>query len=71
MNKRSLEKLRMDRRLAGRKGWISKADLAREAESLPDASEKIAEREAEPDPGEIDAGPPEANPQVSTGLDPA
>jgi hypothetical protein len=71
MNKRSLEKLRMDRRLAGRKGWISKADLAREAESLPDASEKIAEREAEPDPGEIDAVPPEANPQVSTGLDPA
>ncbi len=71
MNKRSLEKLRMDRRLAGRKGCISKADLAREAESLPDASEKIAEREAEPDPGEIDAVPPEANPQVSTGLDPA
>ena len=71
MNKRSLEKLRMDRRLAGRKGWISKADLAGEADSLPDASEKIAEREAEPDPGEIGAVPPEANPQVSTGLDPA
>ncbi len=71
MNKQSLEKLRMDRRLAGRKGWTSKADLAGEAESLPDASEKIAEREAEPDPGEIDAVPPEANPQVSTGLDPA
>ena len=63
MNRRSLEKLRMDRRLAGRKGWMSRADLARKAEGLPDASGKIAEEEeAEPDPGEADAMPPEANP---------
>jgi hypothetical protein len=65
MNRRSLEKLRMDRRLAGRKGWISKADLAGEAEALPDASGKIAAKEAEPDPGEIDAVPPEALPDAS------
>jgi hypothetical protein len=71
MNRRSLEQLRMDRRLAGRKGWISKAGLAGEAEALPDASGKIAAREAEPDPGEIDAVPPEADPQIPTGLDTA
>ena len=69
MNRRSLEELRMDRRLAGRSGWMSKADLAGEAEALPDASEKIAVNEAEPDPGEIDAGQPGAAPQIPTGLD--
>ena len=71
MKKQSLEKMRLDRRLAGRRGWISKADLAGEAEGLPDASEKIAEEEAQPDPGEVDAVPPEASPEISTGLDPA
>jgi hypothetical protein len=71
MNKRSLEALRLDRRLAGRKGWMSKADLAGKAEALPDASEKIAVREAEPEPDEIDAVTPEAAPQPPTGLEPA
>jgi hypothetical protein len=69
MNRRSLENLRMDRRLAGRSGWVSKAGLAGETAALPDASGKIAAREAEPDPGEIDAVPPEAAPQTPTGLD--
>ena len=71
MNKRALEKLRMDRRLAGRRGWMSRADLAGEAEKLPDASGKIAEEEAEPSPGEIGATPPETDPQTPTGLDTA
>ncbi len=71
MNRQSLEKLRMDRRLAGRRGWISKADLAGKAAGLPDASEKIAEEEAQPDPGEVDAVPPEASPEIPTGLDSA
>ena len=68
MNRRSLENLRMDRRLAGRSGWVSKADLG-ETAAMPDASGKIAAKEAEPDPGEIDAVPPEAAPQTPTGLD--
>ena len=71
MNRRSLEMLRMDRRLAGRSGWMSKAVLAEEAAALPDAGEKIAVEEAEPDPGEIDAVSPEAAPQTPTGLEPA
>jgi hypothetical protein len=71
MNRRSLEKLQFDRRLVGRRGWISRADLAAKTEALPDASEKIAATEAQPDPGEIDAVPPEADPQISTGPDTA
>ena len=69
MNRRSLENLRMDRRLAGRSGWVSKTGLAGEAAALPDASEKIAAKEAEPELGEIDAAPPEAAPETPTGLD--
>jgi len=62
MNRRSLENLRMDRRLAGRGGWISRAELGRKAEGLPDASEKIAVEEAEPKSDENDAMPHEADP---------
>ncbi len=50
---------------------MSKEGLAGEAAGLPDASGKIAVKEAEPDPGEIDAVTPEANPQTPTGLDTA
>jgi hypothetical protein len=64
MNRQSLEKMRMDRRLAGRGGWISRADLERESEGLPDASGKIAEEEAEPNPDESEAATPEADPQM-------
>ncbi len=71
MKRQSLEKMRLDRRLAGRSGWISKADLAGEAAGLPDASEKIAEEEAQPDPGEVDAVPPETGSEIRTRLDSA
>jgi len=71
MNRRSLEKLRLDRRLTGRHGWITNADLTTEIEKMPDASEKIAAKEAEPDPGETDAVPPEAAPPIPSGLDTA
>ncbi len=71
MNKQSLKKMRLDRRLAGRRGWISKADLAGEAEAFPDASEKIAAEETQPDPDEVDAAPTEAGPGIPTGLDTA
>ena len=71
MNKQSLKKMRLDRRLAGRRGWISKADLAREAEAFPDASEKIAAEEAQPEPGDVDAVPPDAGSEIPTGLDSA
>jgi len=58
MNRRSLEKLRTDRRLVGRKGWISKADLAQETLDLPDTSGKIAEGDEEARPDDTSASPP-------------
>jgi hypothetical protein len=42
MNREATEKLRLDRRLIHRRGWVSKAELTKELESLPDASHKIA-----------------------------
>jgi hypothetical protein len=71
MNRRSLEQLRMDRRLAGRKGWLSREGLAGEAADLPDASGKIAAQEEAPASGEAEATPPEADFQPPTGLEPA
>jgi hypothetical protein len=32
--------LRLDRRLAGRRGWINSEDLTRELERLPDVADK-------------------------------
>jgi len=38
----AMEKLRLDRRLIDRRGWISKAELEKELEALQDVSDKIA-----------------------------
>ena len=55
MDRKSLESLRMDRRLIGRRGWLAKVELGRELEALPDAAEKAttlgeANDEKEPSP---------------------
>jgi len=42
MDNESLDKLRLDKRLIGRRGWIDAEDLQRELEALPDSSDKIA-----------------------------
>jgi len=55
----SLRKLRLDRRLQDRPGWISKEELERELSSLPDVSEKIAPPEEAPGPRSPE-GPPAA-----------
>ncbi len=68
MNRRSLEKLRTDRRLAGRTGWLSKVELEKEAKSLPDASEKIAEVESDPEMDGVDAAAPEAGGSIAAEL---
>ena len=49
MDRKSTKNLRLDRRLAGRKNWISPADLEKELSALPDVSDKIAERKEEPE----------------------
>jgi hypothetical protein len=50
MNREALEKLRTDRRLINRRGWISKAELEKDLEALPDVSHKIAPPEEEEPP---------------------
>jgi hypothetical protein len=41
----ALRKLRLDRRLLDRRGWIDPKELARELAALPDVSAKIAPAE--------------------------
>lgn len=50
----ALRKLRLDRRLIDRRGWISANDLQRDLEALPDVSAKIAPQE---EAGAAPAGP--------------
>jgi hypothetical protein len=52
MNREATEKLRLDRRLTHRRGWISKAEFEQALAELPDVSDKIAPAE---DPDESDA----------------
>ena len=47
MNREALDELRMDRRLINRRGWISKAEVEKDLEALPDVSHKIAPPEDE------------------------
>jgi hypothetical protein len=47
MNRESLEKLRLDRRLMNRRGWMSTAERARALADLPDASQKATTLGAE------------------------
>jgi hypothetical protein len=40
MNRHAMQKLHLDRRLIARKNWMSRAELERELEALPDVSHK-------------------------------
>ena len=55
MNRASIEKLRLDRRLIGRNNWISEKELSRRLEELPDASDKIADEPADAEPATRDS----------------
>ena len=60
MDRESLRELRLDRRLIGRRGWISDEEIARELAALPDVSHKIAPIEAGPSKdGAEEPSPPE------------
>ena len=57
MNDDATKPTRLDRRLAGRRGWIDEAEFARELAQLPDVAEKAelvdtpaARRREEPSP---------------------
>ena len=45
MNRDSTRKLKTDRRLIHRRGWISKTELQKQLDALPDVSDKIAPAE--------------------------
>ena len=47
MNRESLEKLRLDRRLMSRRGWMSARERVRALEDLPDVAHKATTLGAE------------------------
>ncbi len=47
MDRDSMKRLRLDRRLIRRRGWISQRDLERELSALPDVSDKIQPPDSE------------------------
>ena len=67
MNRESLDKLRLDRRLLRRRGWMSAGELDRALEQLPDVGSKATTLGAESDArgeGEGAAGDGEAKPSA-------
>ena len=48
MNRESQGKLKFDRRLQNRPGWVSAEDFATEEEALADAAENVADDEENP-----------------------
>ena len=48
MDRESMTRLRLDRRLIRRRGWISAEELERELEQLPDSAHKSTTGDEEP-----------------------
>jgi hypothetical protein len=64
MDRESTRRLRMDRRLIRRRGWLPAEELERELAALPDVSHKIAPAEGEPSaPSEPTEAPPTESPE--------
>ena len=58
MDRESMKKLRLDRRLIRRRGWIRPNELEKELSRLPDVSDKVAPIEEDaPGANEADAPP--------------
>jgi len=63
MNRESLDKLRLDRRLLNRRGWMSSAERVRALEGLPDVSQKattLGAESGEESPARDESPAPEA-----------
>jgi hypothetical protein len=58
MNNASISKLRVDRRLHRRRGWIAEDELQRELDALPDVADKI--RQLDEDSADTGSAPREA-----------
>jgi hypothetical protein len=67
MDRESMKRLRLDRRLIRRRGWVSKEELERELTALPDVSHKIAPVGGEPSaPLEQTEAPPSESPEEAS-----
>ena len=55
MNNESIEKLRLDRRLHSRRGWLAKQDLQTELDALPDSADKIMPPDEDEQSEEVEA----------------
>ena len=64
MDLESNKKLRLDRRLTGRRGWIDEKALQASLEELPDVSDKVA-------PPEFEEPEPVAEPSPTVATEPA
>jgi hypothetical protein len=71
MNKESVERLRFDRRLRHRAGWVENSDLEDYLASLPDVVEKITTSAEEEDVAKESATPAQATPVTDTVAAPA
>ncbi len=47
MDRKSLDRIRLDRRLIRRRNWIPANELRRELDALPDVTDKVAPIESE------------------------
>lgn len=65
MERGSMEKLKFDKRLARRRGWVEESDLTTHVDGLPDVSDKrwLEERDGEQSGAAADA---DADPAPST-----
>ena len=59
MDHRSMQMLRLDKRLIRRRDWISQKDLEKELSALPDVSDKIAEVQIDDDEPNAEETPAE------------
>lgn len=63
MDRQSTSRLRLDRRLIGRRRWISKEELEAELASLPDVSHKVAPPEEQSEGTDEPGSPREGQPR--------
>ena len=73
MDRESVDRLRFDRRLEQRRGWVEDAAKEAHIESLPDVSDKMTRGLDEPEEAPADADPtrPEASPVMPSYSTPA
>ena len=51
MDRESLDRLRFDRRLQGRRGWLGPGELERHVQALPDVTDKLTTLAAQEEGG--------------------